>query len=230
MLRQLPPRVAGTLGGRWAVVSRTGERRHALIEAARPARSAGRGTAARAWSGIASCGIRKQTLLYYFPTKDALLEACLRAAGERVTEETPSGLGGQGDVLGPGGSHPLGVPSGQEEWPEFPMLIRAGESARPRGVRSKTGDLEALQHRAVRFLQEGMDAGIRAADPTFLLFQLYRGRRLAHRGERARADDVVASTRAGLARRREREVVTFVRARSSRRRPRSESSSARLAR
>ena len=28
-------------------------------------------------------GVRKQTLLYYFPNKDALLEACLAAAGKR---------------------------------------------------------------------------------------------------------------------------------------------------
>src|SRR5436305_11688562 len=37
-------------------------------------------------------GVRKQTLLYYFPNKDALLEACLAAAGQRVAEEIASAL------------------------------------------------------------------------------------------------------------------------------------------
>ena len=39
-------------------------------------------------------GVRKQTLLYYFPTKDDLLEACLAAAGQRVAEEIASALKG----------------------------------------------------------------------------------------------------------------------------------------
>ena len=160
-------------GGRWAVVSRTAARSGGT-RSSRTIRAFGRG-GQRAWSSIASaCGIRKQTLLYYFPTKDALLEACLRAAGERVTEEHLVGARGQGDVLGPGGGRdPLGVPSGRGV-AGVPDVHPRGESARPRGVRQLTGDLEALQHRAVRFLQEGMDAGeIRKQDPTFLLFQLY---------------------------------------------------------
>ena len=46
------------------------------------ASSAARATTARASTTIATAvGVRKQTLLYYFPTKDALLEACLAAAG-----------------------------------------------------------------------------------------------------------------------------------------------------
>ena len=61
-----------------------------------------------------------------------------------------------------------------EEWPEFPMFIREASRLGPAAFEQLTGDLEALQHRAVRFLQEGMDAGeIRKQDPTFLLFQLY---------------------------------------------------------
>jgi len=38
-------------------------------------------------------GVRKQTLLYYFPTKDALLAACLAAAGERLASEIAAALG-----------------------------------------------------------------------------------------------------------------------------------------
>ena len=35
-------------------------------------------------------GVRKQTLLYYFPSKDALLEACLTSAGERLAFGSPA--------------------------------------------------------------------------------------------------------------------------------------------
>ena len=111
------------------------------------------------------------------------------------------------------------------------MFIREASRLGPAAFEQLTGDLEALQHRAVRFLQEGMDAGeIRKQDPTFLLFQLYT----AVVGSLTEASVLRAmigedKSRSSL-RRREREVVTFVRARSSRRRPRSESSSARLAR
>ena len=163
-------------GGRWAVVSRTGgeKRRHALIEEAYPRVRPERYSGASLECIASACGIRKQTLPYYFPTKDALLEACLRAAGERVTEEHLVGARGQGDVLGPGGGRIHSVFRLAEEWPEFPMFIREASRLGPAAFEQLTGDLEALQHRAVRFLQEGMDAGeIRKQDPTFLLFQLY---------------------------------------------------------
>ncbi len=78
-------------------VTRTGGevRRHALIEEA--IRAFGReGYSGASLDQIATAvGIRKQTLLYYFPTKDALLEACLQAAGERVAQEIASALEGK---------------------------------------------------------------------------------------------------------------------------------------
>ncbi len=54
-------------------------------------------------------GVRKQTLLYYFPNKDALLEACLAAAGQRVAEEITSALEASTD---PGGARRGGDPRG----------------------------------------------------------------------------------------------------------------------
>ena len=70
-------------------------RRHALIEEA--IRAFGReGYSGASLDQIATAvGIRKQTLLYYFPTKDALLEACLQAAGTRVAEEIAAALEGK---------------------------------------------------------------------------------------------------------------------------------------
>ncbi len=73
-------------------MTRTGgeARRRDLIEEA--IRAFGReGYSGASLEQIASAvGIRKQTLLYYFPTKDALLEACLQAAGERVARPRSS--------------------------------------------------------------------------------------------------------------------------------------------
>ncbi|MGZ4153322.1 MAG: TetR/AcrR family transcriptional regulator, partial [Actinomycetota bacterium] len=69
-------------------MTRTGgeKRRHELIE------EAIRHFGADGYNGASlddiakAAGIRKQTLLYYFPNKEALLEACLAAAGQRLAE------------------------------------------------------------------------------------------------------------------------------------------------
>ncbi len=195
-------------------MTRTGgeKRRHALIEEA--IRAFGReGYNGASLDQIASaCGIRKQTLLYYFPTKDALLEACLRAAGERVTLEVTVGLEGKQTYWDRAEAVIHSVFRLAAEWPEFPMFIREASRLGAHAFEQLTGDLETLQRRAVRFLQDGMDAGeIRRQDPTFLLFQLYT----AVVGSLTEASVLRAmlgenKSRVSL-RRREREVVTFVR-------------------
>ena len=88
--------VSGARGGRRGPAARARSRR-------RSARSAATATTARAWTrSRPPSGIRKQTLLYYFPTKDALLEACLAAAGERRRRGDRRGARGQGDATGTG--------------------------------------------------------------------------------------------------------------------------------
>ena len=76
---------------------RTGgeERRVTIVEEA--IRQIGRdGYRGASLDNIATAvGVRKQTLLYYFPTKDALLEACLSAAGERLAREIAGALAGK---------------------------------------------------------------------------------------------------------------------------------------
>src|SRR5437667_11307967 len=80
-------------------------------------------------------GVRKQTLLYYFPTKDDLLEACLAAAGQRVAEEIASALGGPA-TPGERAEHVIhAVCSLAEERPELPPFLRAG--GRPRAARAE---------------------------------------------------------------------------------------------
>ena len=196
-------------------MSRTGgeKRRHALIEEA--IRAFGReGYAGASLDAIATaCGIRKQTLLYYFPTKDALLAACLRAAGDRLAEVITAGLEGKETSWDRAESVIHSVFLLADEWPEFPMFIREASRLGPEAFEQLSGNLEALQKRAVAFLQAGMDQGeIRKQDPTFLLFQLYT----AVVGSLTEASVLRAmvgedKSRASL-RRREREVTAFVRA------------------
>jgi len=195
-------------------VTRTGgeKRRRALIDEA--IRAFGReGYHGASLEQIATaCGVRKQTLLYYFPNKDALLEACLHAAGDRLAEVIAAGLEGKETYWDRAEAVIHAVFRLAEEWPEFPMFIREASRLGPQAFEQLTGNLDALQRRAVGFLQDGMDAGeIRKQDPTFLLFQLYT----AVVGSLTEASVLRAmvgedKSRASL-RRREREVISFVR-------------------
>ena len=119
-------------------------------------------------------GVRKQTLLYYFPTKDDLLEACLAAAGKRVAEEIASALEGPATPGERAERVIHAVYSLAEEWPEFPMFIREAGRLGPTAFERFGAFLEPLRVSATEFLQTGMDAGlIRKQDPALLLFTLY---------------------------------------------------------
>jgi len=195
-------------------VTRTGGevRRHALIEEA--IRAFGReGYSGASLDRIATAvGIRKQTLLYYFPTKDALLEACLQAAGERVAQEIAAALEGKETYWDRAEAVIHAVFRLAEEWPEFPMFVREAGRLGAEGFERFTGVIEPLRARAIEFLQAGMDAGeIRKQDPALLLFLLYTAV-VGSLTEASVLNAVVGEDkgRASL-HRREREVVAFVR-------------------
>ncbi|HET7235612.1 MAG TPA: TetR/AcrR family transcriptional regulator [Actinomycetota bacterium] len=195
-------------------MARTGgeKRRHALIEEA--IRAFGReGYNGASLDQIASAvGIRKQTLLYYFPTKDALLEACLQAAGQRVGEEITEALEGRETYWEKAEAVIHAVFGLAEEWPEFPMFVREAGRLGAEGIERFTGAIEPLRVRAIEFLQAGMDAGeIRKQDPALLLFMLYTAV-VGSLTEASVLNAVVGEDkgRASL-HRREREVVAFVR-------------------
>ena len=158
-------------------------------------------------------GIRKQTLLYYFPTKDILLEACLAAAGQRVAEEIAAALEAPAEPGARAERVIRSVYSLAEEWPEFPMFIREAGRLGPNAFDRFAGALDPLRDRAIEFLKAGMDAGqIRKQDPALLLFTLYT----AVIGSLTEASVLSAFVGADDARtslrRREDEVVAFVRA------------------
>jgi TetR/AcrR family transcriptional regulator len=119
-------------------------------------------------------GVRKQTILYYFPNKDALLEACLAAAGARVAEEISTALEASADPEDRAEAVIHAVYELAAEWPEFPMFIREAGRLGPNAFDRFGSSLEPLRVRAIEFLRVGMEAGeIRNQDPARLLFTLY---------------------------------------------------------
>jgi AcrR family transcriptional regulator len=158
-------------------------------------------------------GVRKQTLLYYFPTKDALLAACLAAAGERLASEIAAALEGRERYWEQAEAVLHAVFALAAEWPEFPMFVREAGRLGPDAFDRFAAVIEPLRERAVAFLQAGMDAGeIRKQDPALLLFTLYTAV-VGALSEASVLHAVVGDdeSRASL-RRREVETVAFVRA------------------
>lgn len=158
-------------------------------------------------------GVRKQTLLYYFNSKDALLEACLAAAAARLASDIASALEGKETYWDRAEAVIHAVFRLAEGWPEFPMFIREAGRLGPQAFDRFSDVLDPLRRRAIDFLQVGMDDGqIRKQDPAFLLFTLYT----AVVGSLTEASVLNAmvgpsKSRASL-RRREKEVIGFVRA------------------
>ena len=158
-------------------------------------------------------GVRKQTLLYYFNSKDALLEACLAAAAARLASDIAAALEGKETYWDRAEAVIHAVFRLAEGWPEFPMFIREAGRLGPQAFDRFSEVLDPLRRRAIDFLQVGMDDGqIRKQDPAFLLFTLYT----AVVGSLTEASVLNAmvgasKSRASL-RRREKEVVGFVRA------------------
>lgn len=194
---------------------RTGgqERRSTLVEEA--IRAFGReGYNGASIERIATAvGVRKQTLLYYFPNKEALLEACLAAAGERLAAEIAAALADQESYWGRAEAVIHAIFRLAEQWPEFPMFVREAGRLGPLAFERFASTIDPLRKRAIDFLQTGMDLGeIRKQDPAMLLFTLYT----AVVGSLTEASVLTAVVGAGKGRaslrRREREVVAFVRA------------------
>jgi TetR/AcrR family transcriptional regulator len=158
-------------------------------------------------------GVRKQTLLYYFPTKDALLEACLAAAGQRVAEEIAAALEGPEQPWDRAEAVIHAVYGLAEEWPEFPMFIREAGRLGPNAFDRFAGALEPLRRRAIDFLQAGMDAGeVRKQDPALLLFTLYTAVIGSLTEASVLASFVGADDARSSLKQREHEVVAFIRA------------------
>jgi AcrR family transcriptional regulator len=186
-------------------------RRELLIEAIRLFGKKGyQGTSLDAVA--AATGVRKQTLLYYFPTKDALLEACVVETSQRVATALSDALDAESSESRKAEAviHTLFLLA--EEWPEFPQFVREASRLGPEVIERFAAALEPLRLRALAFLARGMlDGNIRRQDPALLLFTLY-GAVVGSITEAGVLRAVVGEDRSRLAlRAREQEVLSFVR-------------------
>lgn len=121
-----------------------------------------------------SAGVRKQTLLYYFPTKDALFDACIDELGARVSTALEEALEGPDEGFARAEAVIRAIFRLAGEWPDFPNFIREASRRGPGVVSHLAGRLEPLRKRALVYLENGMSDGtFRRQDPTLLLFTLY---------------------------------------------------------
>ena len=120
-----------------------------------------------------AAGVRKQTLLYYFPGKNELFDACVDELAARLGFCLERALEGEDER-----QRPERVISAifrlAEEWPEFPLFVREASRRGTEVIARVAGSLEPLRKRALLFLERGMDDGtFRRQDPTLLLFVIY---------------------------------------------------------
>jgi AcrR family transcriptional regulator len=160
----------------------------------------------------AEVGLRKQTILYWFPSKEALLDA----VGERSAQELRAALEDALDGAEPGFGRVETVMATVFRFavrrPALLGLLRELSRLGPEAAAELAERLAPLTQRAIDFLDAEMDAGtIRRADPRLLLVFVYAtvvG--VATETEVQRAVGLSASP-AGL-RRLRRELFAFVRA------------------
>lgn len=118
--------------------------------------------------------IAKQTILYWFPSKDALLEAVIaRSAGE-LADALQSAL----DRAGEGWDRVEAVVRSvfrlAARRPELLGLVREVSRLGPPPATQMTVALQPLVQRASQFLEAEMDAGrMRRHDPHLLLLAIY---------------------------------------------------------
>ncbi|HUZ09774.1 MAG TPA: TetR/AcrR family transcriptional regulator [Acidimicrobiales bacterium] len=118
--------------------------------------------------------IRKQTILYWFPSKEALLEAVISRGATELAEAMQTAL----DDAGVGWSRVEAVVRSvfrlAARRPELLGLVREASRLGPPAATQFTAALEPLVHRASDFLLAEMDAGrMRRHDPRLLLLAIY---------------------------------------------------------
>jgi TetR/AcrR family transcriptional regulator len=121
-----------------------------------------------------AAGVRKQTLLYYYPTKDALLDACVAETSTRVAEELAEALDAESSTEKKAETVIRTLFRLAGDWPEFPQFVRQASRLDPAVIARFAANLEPLRLRALAFLAQGMNSGhVRRQDPALLLFTLY---------------------------------------------------------
>lgn len=160
-----------------------------------------------------AAGVRKQSLLYYFPTKEGLFDSCVEHVSQRVLDVLVQALEGPHDGWERVERVITSLFRLAEHWPEFPGFVREASWRGADVVQRFAGQLDPLRKRAIQFLEKGMDEGVfRRQDPTLLLFMIYTA--VVGSITEAGVLRAVAGGRGGRTalRRRERELLQFVRA------------------
>jgi AcrR family transcriptional regulator len=106
-----------------------------------------------------AAGVRKQTLLYYFPTKEDLFDACVDALVTGLEQSLSRVLGGPDGGLDRVESVIRTLFRLAEHWPEFPLFLREAARRSPAVVQRVADALEPFRKSALGFLERGMEAG-----------------------------------------------------------------------
>ncbi len=159
----------------------------------------------------AELGVRKQTILYYFSSKDALLDAVIDRAAASVIGELEAALIGAGSGFDRIEAIVRTVFRVAVRNPELLGLLRELSRLGAPASSRLTDALEPLVIRATSFLEEEMAVGaFRRSDPRLLLVSCYStvvG--VATEAEVLRAVGIEPSLRATVQRRRE--LLDFLR-------------------
>jgi TetR/AcrR family transcriptional regulator len=157
-------------------MSRTGgaERRRLILHLALES-FAFRGIHATTLDDVAAAaGVRKQTLLYYFPSKEHLFRACVAEFGAHVKKTIEGALDGPHTGWDRVERVIRSVFRMTEKRPDLVFFANEAANASPDIVARVAKVLDPLRRRAIEHLESGMRQGIfRRQDPRLLLFTLY---------------------------------------------------------
>ena len=135
----------------------------------------GRGYEATSLDAIAQMlEVTKQTILYWFPSKDVLLEAVIARSADDLSAALESALKGAGASWDRVEAVVRSVFRLAARQPELLGLLREVGRLGPPAATQMTLALEPLVERASAFLEAEMDAGtMRRHDPRLLLLAIY---------------------------------------------------------
>ena len=136
---------------------------------------AGRGYDATSLDAVAKgLDLTKQSILYWFPSKDALLEAVIARSAQLLSAALETALEGAGEGWDRVEAVVRSVFRVAARQPELLGLLREVGRLGPPAATQMTLALEPLVQRASSFLQAEMDAGsMRRHDPGLLLLAIY---------------------------------------------------------
>ena len=122
----------------------------------------------------AGLGITKQSILYWFPGKEVLLEVLISRSAEELARAMQSALDGAGDGWAKVEAVVRSVFRLAARRPELLGLVREVLRLGPPAATKLTVELQPLVRRASEFLETEMDAGhMRRHDPNLLLLAIY---------------------------------------------------------